>query len=153
MVTEKNNSKSVEEKSNMPLFTLGIAAQLSEIPAHSIRQYIDEGLIIPYKLESKRHLFSRKDIDRLQVIRALIHDRGLNFSGIRALTAMLPCWSIRDCSEDDRKSCGAYADDFQPCWNSSEKGRHCKNENCRDCVVYQSLDKDAGVKALIKTLL
>ena len=143
----------VEEERNMPLYTMGIASQLSEIPAHSIRQYIDEGLIIPFKLESKRHLFSRNDIDRLKLIRSLIRNKGLNFSGVRALMAMIPCWSIRECPEEDRSSCGAYTENFQPCWEASEKGRHCRNENCRDCEVYHALDIDTGIKTVLKSLL
>ncbi len=153
MTTRKQAGKNVEEDCNMPVYTLGIASQLSEIPAHSIRQYIDEGLIIPFKLESKRHLFSRNDIDRLKMIRSLVRDKGLNFSGVRALMAMIPCWSIRECSENERWSCGAYTENFQPCWMASEKGRLCKNKHCRDCEVYQSLDKDTGVKSILKTLL
>ena len=109
----------VEENSDMPLYTLGIASKLSGIPAHSIRQYIDEGLLIPYKLETKRHLFSPYDIDRLKLIRNLIREKGLNFAGVRALMPMIPCWSIRACSEEDRKSCGAYSENFQPCWEAS----------------------------------
>jgi len=152
-----NNRKSpvegIDFDSNRPVYTLSVASQLSGTPAHSIRQYIDMGLLIPFKLESKRHLFSRNDIDRLRLIRKLIRDKGLNFSGVRALMAMTPCWAMRECSGEDRSSCGAYSDNFQPCWESSEKGRHCKNENCRDCEVYHSLDLDSGIKSTLKTLL
>ena len=153
MASQRNFGEIVEEQSSLPLYTLGIAAQLSEIPAHSIRQYIDEGLIIPFKLESKRHLFSRNDIDRLKMIRSFIRDRGLNFAGVRTLMAMIPCWSIRECTDDDRSSCGAFTDNFQPCWEASEKGRHCRNENCRDCAVYHSIDMDSGIKSVLKTLV
>jgi MerR family transcriptional regulator/heat shock protein HspR len=153
MATSKALEEIVEEERNMPLYTMGIASQLSDIPAHSIRQYIDEGLIIPFKLESKRHLFSRNDIDRLKLIRSLIRDKGLNFSGVRALMAMIPCWSIRECPKDDRSSCGAYTENFQPCWEASEKGRLCRNENCRECEVYHSLDIDTGIKTVLKSLL
>jgi MerR family transcriptional regulator/heat shock protein HspR len=140
-------------ESSRPLFTLGIASELAEIPAHSIRQYIDVGLIIPFKLESKRHLFSRDDIDRLKMIRSLIHEKGLNFAGVRSLMAMTPCWAIRKCSKSDRKSCGAYVDNYQPCWEASEKGTLCLNEECRDCKVYHSLDLESGIKSTLKTLL
>jgi len=30
-----------------PVYTVGVASRLSGIPAHSIRQYINNGLIIP----------------------------------------------------------------------------------------------------------
>jgi len=140
-------------ESNKPVFTLSVASQLSEIPAHSIRQYIDMGLLIPYKLESGRHLFSQNDVSRLRSIQVLIHKHGLNFAGIRTLMGMVPCWAIRSCPDSDRKSCGASRDGFQPCWEASDKGKLCKNENCRDCKVYQSLDSDAGIMPLLKNLL
>jgi len=153
MNTRKPTVEAINIDNNKPVYTLGVAAQLSETPAHSIRQYIDMGLLIPYKLESKRHLFSLNDIDRLKQIRSLIRDKGLNFSGVRALMAMIPCWAIRECSEEDRSSCGAYRDNFQPCWEASEKGRLCKNANCRECEVYHSLDLDSGIKSTLKKLL
>jgi len=140
-------------ESNRPVYTMGVTSQLSEIPAHSIRQYIDMGLIIPYKLESKRNLFSQNDVGRLKLIQGLIHDKGLNFAGVRTLMAMLPCWAIRECPENDRRSCAAYADNFALCWEASEKGRLCKNENCRDCKVYHTLDLESGIKTALKTLL
>ncbi len=140
-------------KSNRPVYTLGVASQLSEIPSHSIRQYIDMGLIIPYKLKSGRHLFSQNDIKRLKSIQVLIRDHGLNFAGLRTLMAVVPCWAIRKCSESDRISCDAYKESFQPCWEASEKGNICKNENCRDCKVYASQVLSEGLKPVLQKLL
>lgn len=138
---------------NSPVYTLGVAAQLADTPAHSIRQYIDMGLLLPYKLESKRHLFSRNDIERLKLIKKLIRDKGLNFSGVRTLMAMIPCWAIRECSEEDRTMCDAYADNFQPCWEASKKGRRCKNMNCRECEVYNVPNGESGIRSTLRQLL
>jgi len=143
----------VEVENNRPVYTLGVAAELAEIPAHSIRQYIDTGLLIPYKLESKRHLFSKNDVNRLKLIQELIHKKGLNFAGVRTLMAMVPCWALRNCSLEDQKSCDAYAENFQPCWMASKKGGLCKNDNCRNCEVYHALDLQAGIKSVLNTLL
>ncbi len=137
---------------NLPVYTLGIASQLSDIPAHSIRQYIDKGLLIPYKLDSSRHLFSANDIQRLRHIHMLIQEKGLNFAGIKALMAMIPCWEIRPCGKSDRENCNAYASDSIPCWEASEKGRKCKNENCRDCDVYKVLSEGSDFKEVIRGL-
>ena len=142
-----------ESESGKAVYTLGIASKLSDIPAHSIRQYIDRGLLIPFKLDSRRHLFSPKDINRLNNIHLLIHDRGLNFAGIKALMAMVPCWAIRPCSESDRQSCNAYSENTFPCWEASEKGRVCKNENCRECDVYNILSEEVNLKSVIKALV
>ena len=79
MKLEKQEGESPLSDSGKPVYTLSIASQLSDIPAHSIRQYIDRGLLIPYKLDSKRHLFSKSDIIRLKNIHILIHNKGLNW--------------------------------------------------------------------------
>ena len=143
----------VEVESHRPVYTLGIAAELSGIPAHSIRQYIDRGLLIPFKLDSKRHLFSSSDINRLKTIHFLIKERGLNFAGIRALMAMVPCWAIRPCSDSDRNSCNAYQADSYPCWEASRKGRVCRNQDCRECDVYLHLSEYNDFKSLIRALV
>lgn len=149
----KHTGETFEFESNRPVYTLGVAAQLAETPAHSIRQYIDMGLLIPFKLESKRHLFSQNDIGRLKLIRGLIHETGLNFAGVRTLMAMVPCWALRKCSESDQHACDAYTENFQPCWMASNKGSLCKNVDCRNCEVYHSLDLEGGVKSVLNTLL
>ena len=153
MKLEKQINESPAIDSSQPVYTLSIAAQLSGIPTHSIRQYIDRGLLIPFKLDSKRHLFSPNDINRLKNIHILIHDKGLNFAGIRALMAMIPCWSLRQCSESDRESCNAYIENSNPCWESSQKGRMCKNEDCRECDVYKNISNEVDLKSVIKTLI
>lgn len=153
MDVERTNSISIEKDANRPVYTLSIASQLSDIPAHSIRQYIDRGLLIPFKLDSKRHLFSQNDIIRLKNIHILIHDKGLNFAGIRAMMSLIPCWAIRQCPESDRLSCGAYTGNSEPCWESSQKGRMCKNENCRECEVYIRISNEIDLKSVFKELL
>ena len=153
MKLEKQINESPALDSSQPVYTLSIAAQLSGIPTHSIRQYIDRGLLIPYKLDSKRHLFSPNDINRLKNIHILIHDKGLNFAGIRALMAMIPCWALRQCSESDRESCDAYNENSNPCWESSQKGRMCMNEDCRECDVYKSVSNIVNLKSVIKELI
>lgn len=83
----------------------------------------------------------------------LIQDKGLNFAGIRALMSMIPCWAMRDCSEEDRNSCQAYSNTTHPCWEASKKGRKCRNENCRTCDVYISISNELDLKSVIKTLI
>jgi MerR family transcriptional regulator/heat shock protein HspR len=153
MTTKRKSISGVEVESQRPVYTLSIASELSGIPAHSIRQYIDRGLLLPYKLDSKRHLFSTGDINRLKHIHSLIKKHGLNFAGIRSMLAMVPCWAIRPCSESDRESCKAYKAVSYPCWEASEKGRVCRNENCRECDVYLHLNQYGDFKSLIRALI
>ena len=139
--------------STIPVYTLSVTADLSGIPDHSIRQYIDKGLIIPFKKESNRNLFSQVDILRLKYIHKLLNEDGLNIAGIRTLLALIPCWAIRHCSDEEREKCQAFMSVTYPCWEASEKGTLCRNTNCRECDVYRSVENYTGVKSLLKTIL
>jgi MerR family transcriptional regulator/heat shock protein HspR len=140
-------------ESTTPVYTLGTTSFLSGIPVHSIRQYIERGLIIPFRKESNRHLFSQVDILRLKYIHKLLDIDGLNISGIRSLLALIPCWAIRKCSDNEREKCQAYHSNDFPCWESSEKGTLCKNTNCKECVVYRIVENYPDIKSFLKTLL
>jgi len=140
-------------ESTTPVYTLGVTSSLSGIPVHSIRQYIDKGLIIPYTKETNRHLFSQVDILRLKYIHKLLNEGGLNIAGIRALFALIPCWALRSCSPEEREKCEAYETNSYPCWEASEKGINCKNTDCRECEVYRIVEKYPDMKSFIKTLV
>jgi MerR family transcriptional regulator, heat shock protein HspR len=139
--------------STTPVYTLSTTSVLSGIPVHSIRQYMDKGLIIPYKKKSNRNLFSQVDILRLKYIHKLLNEDGLNIAGIRSLLAIIPCWAIRQCAVEERKNCQAYHSDANPCWEASEKGSLCKNTNCRECEVYRIVENFPDIKSYFKTLI
>ena len=139
--------------STKPVFTLSTTSRLSDIPVHSIRQYIDRGLIIPFKKESERNLFSQVDILWLKYIHKLLNEVGLNIKGIRSLQALIPCWAIRKCAKADRAKCQAFNSSIVPCWEASGKGVLCKNANCRECEVYCIVENYPDIKSFVKTLI
>lgn len=139
--------------STAPVYTLSVASELSGIPVYSVRQYVDKGLLIPFRKESRRHLFSQVDIDRLRFIHKLLDKDGLNVSGIKSLMALIPCWALKSCQKDEREKCQAFYTTSFPCWEASEKGSQCKNVNCRECDVYRIIEKYPDIKSLIKTFI
>ena len=76
-----------------------------------------------------------------------------NSAGIRTLLALIPCWAIRKCSDDERGTCQAYQSNGYPCWDASEKVALCKNTNCRECEVYRIVENYPDVKSFLKTLI
>lgn len=136
-----------------PVYTLSIAADLSGVPSHSIRQYIDKGLLIPFRKESSRNLFSQVDILRLKFIHKLLDEDGLNIAGIRSLLALIPCWKVRNCTCEEREKCQAFTSVTYPCWEASEKGTLCKNTNCRECEVYGAVENYPDLKSFLKTIV
>lgn len=137
---------------NDPVYTLGIAARLSNTPQHSIRQYIDKGLIIPYRTKTNRHLFSEVDLLRLQEIRIYLDEKGLNIAGIKALFSIIPCWKLKPCTAKARENCEAYHSSGFPCWEASQKGPECRNSDCRTCKVYQLSTDCRNLKFLVSNV-
>ena len=142
----------IKRNNTYPIYTLEVASELSGTATHSIRQYVDRGLIIPYKKKNNRQLFSEADIGRLRWIRKLIDEQGLNVAGIKAVYSLIPCWNIKQCSEEDRTHCDAYHSSTQSCWEASCKGSNCKKINCRVCPVYRIPENFQDVKTLLKEL-
>jgi MerR family transcriptional regulator/heat shock protein HspR len=134
-----------------PLFPIGIVAKKFNISVHTLRLYESEGLILPYKTETNRRLYSQSDINRIACIRDLIEKKGLNIAGIKSLLAMIPCWQLKPCSEEDRKNCDAYTSQSLPCWIVKTKGDICQQDECRECKVYQSLSGCNNFKEYLKT--
>ncbi len=147
-----SQSGNTDKKNTDPLYTLAVVSRLSNTPTHSIRQYIDKGLILPFKTKSKRHLFSDVDILRLKCIRKHLDEQGLNIAGINALFSLVPCWLLKPCSVADRQNCDAYVDVSKPCWQASNKGPECKTSDCRLCPVYQLPEKCVSLKDFIKKI-
>jgi MerR family transcriptional regulator, heat shock protein HspR len=139
-----------QEKELIPKYTLGISSRLTDIPVHSIRQYIDKGLLIPYRTETNRHLFSDVDIERLKCIKDYLDVQGLNVAGIKKIFSLIPCWAIKPCNPEDRINCQAYLTEGLPCWEASEKGPKCLNTDCRTCTVYRLPEKCSSLKSILR---
>jgi MerR family transcriptional regulator/heat shock protein HspR len=136
-----------------PVYTIGIVAKKFNVSVHTLRLYESEGLILPYKTETNRRLYSNVDIKRIQCIRDMIENQKLNFAGIKWALSMIPCWNLLPCSEEDRKNCSAYTNTDKPCWSVEHKADKCKNVDCRECHVYQSFTNCNNIKELIKAKL
>ncbi|MBK7104263.1 MAG: MerR family transcriptional regulator [Ignavibacteriae bacterium] len=138
---------------NSPIYTISNAAKILEISVHTLRMYEREGLIIPFRKSSNQRLFSDKDLERIRCIKNTISDIKINIEGIRRILALLPCWSIINCSQKDRNNCDFYQNYDKPCWMINHKNNICKDRDCRECEVYKSFGNCASIKQKLKELL
>ena len=145
------NSNSIENPT-APLYPLRVAAELTGTSVYALRQYVDLGLIIPYKTPTNRRLYSKVDIQRILCIRKYLDEYGLNIAGIKVLFAAVPCWLIKPCTESDCEQCDAYTSLTQPCWQVSVKGPTCQNIDCRVCEVYRLPEECNDLKSIFKKL-
>lgn len=133
-------------------YTIGEAADLLGISIPTIRMYEREGLIIPNRKRSKHRRFSNSDLERIRCMRAMINADKVSIAGIRRLLAMIPCWSIRNCSQESRTTCEAFRRSDAPCWIASKKAWDCRSTECRTCPVYTDITNCRILKQTIASM-
>lgn len=136
-----------------PIYPIRIAAKLLNISVHTLRMYEKEDLILPYKKSSNHRLYSRNDIDRINCIRSAINDSKISINGIKTIYAMMPCWEILNCSEEDRSKCSAFLRHSEPCWAVKGDDTICATKDCRNCLVYQEYGECGSIKNFIRNKL
>jgi len=126
------------EKKEMPLYPIGIVAELIGTTDQTLRLYEKHGLIKPAR-RNKNRFYSENDIKWLRCLRELIHNKKISIEGIKKLLDYAPCWEITACTDDRKNKCSAYIDRTKPCWElnrmicNTQSGRICE-----DCIVYIS---------------
>jgi MerR family transcriptional regulator/heat shock protein HspR len=127
-----------EEKKNMPLYSIGVVADLIGVNEQTLRIYEKHGLIKPGR-RNKNRFYSENDIKWLQCMRGLLHNKKISIEGIKMLLNYAPCWEITECSKELKDKCSAFIDKTKPCWELNRM--ICKKESgkiCEDCVVFLS---------------
>lgn len=120
-----------------PVFTIGTVAQKLRVAVQTLRLYEQEGLVLPYKTPGGQRRYSLHDLERLLCIREMLTVYGLNLQGIRKLYALIPCWEYRGGLDADCRRCPVYHQVTGPCWSVPDVGAKCRQQNCRDCLVYR----------------
>jgi MerR family transcriptional regulator/heat shock protein HspR len=120
-----------------PMISIGTAAAKVGLSVSALRKYEREGLLLFHRTASARRLLSRSDIRRIQMIRHMINGLGLNMEGIRRLLALLPCWSLKPCTAEEKARCVAVAEPIRPCWMVSDSECARAGADCRECTVYR----------------
>lgn len=120
---------------DMPVYTIGIVAELIGITDQTLRLYEKHGLIKPSR-RNKNRFYSENDIKWLSCIRDLIHIKKISIAGIKKLLEYAPCWEITNCSEEMKEKCSAFVDKTKPCWELNKTLCNKNGKICQECVVY-----------------
>ena len=133
-------------KSDTPLFPISAAARMLNISVHSLRLYEREGLVIPFRKETGHRLYSIDDIERIKCIRQSINEKKISIEGIKTIYSLIPCWSIKNCKEDDRINCQAFVSHSNPCWSFKHNKNICAESDCRECMIYKNFSDCKSIK-------
>lgn len=137
------------DEPDMPLMSIGAAAQLLGVSINLLRFYESEGLILPARTGKNQRRYSRVDLARVHCIRHAIQQEQMTIASIRRMMAMIPCWQIKGCAETDRKNCEAFRGTHQPCWAFKHSLNLCAEEECRNCPVYRLASDCDSIKTSI----
>ena len=145
MVMKKIFSEvSEEEKKDMPLYPIGVVAELIGITDQTIRLYERHGLIKPARRKRNR-FYSENDLKWIQCVRDLIHNKKISIQGIKKLLEYAPCWDLTDCPKEEREKCSAYIDRSKPCWVLNKSiCRKMSNKSCENCIIFLSKNLKKG---------
>ena len=146
-----SKAESIIDK-DKPVFTIGTVAELLNISVQTLRIYEKEGLIIPFKKDSKHRLYSQNDIERLQCIRTAITEMKYSIPAIKSMYSLIPCWKLKPCTNKDMKNCEAYKGSNEPCWTVKHESNVCAEQECRECTVYKQFIKCEQIKEVIKKI-
>lgn len=67
---------------DLPVFSVGRAAQLADIHPQTLRQYDRQGLIVPQRTEGGARRYSLRDVDKLAQAQRMSQGEGINLAGI-----------------------------------------------------------------------
>jgi len=138
MKKEIKKEVSEESKKGMPLYPIGIVAELIGTTDQTLRLYEKHGLIKPSR-RNKNRFYSENDVKWLRCLRDIIHVKKISIEGIKKLLDYAPCWEMTGCSEERKNQCSAFIDKTKPCWELNRMICNRKTGKiCEDCIVYIS---------------
>ena len=72
-----------------PVFIISVAARMLGVRTQTLRYYERLGLVEPARTRGNQRVFSRSDIERVQRIRSLMDDLGVNLAGVEVVIKLL----------------------------------------------------------------
>ena len=123
---------------DVPLYPIGVVADLLEVYPGTIRAWERYGVIQPAR-RSGRRFYSENDLKRLRFIQGLMEE-GLNLPAIRYHLRFYPCWNSDGCPSCMYRC--DHAECAKPCWK--EEGAYCHlwttEDLCSKCEFHPKLE-------------
>lgn len=68
-----------------PLFPIEVVCNLAKLHYWTLRNFLKEGFVRPKKVGKKKMLFCLKDIKKVEYLKYLVEERGVNINGLRVI--------------------------------------------------------------------
>jgi MerR family transcriptional regulator/heat shock protein HspR len=70
------------------LYLISMAAELLDMHPQTLRKYERLGLVRPLRSLGSMRVYTRDELDRLRMIKALVDEAGINLAGVRRLLSI-----------------------------------------------------------------
>lgn len=70
-------------KNDQPILTISVAANLLGLHPRTLMAYEKARLLSPHRTSTKRRMFSGKDLEEIQFLKYLTHERKINITGVK----------------------------------------------------------------------
>lgn len=130
------------------VYSISTVAELIGEHPETLRVWERQGIIKPDRSRYRRQ-YSNNDVKRLQFIKRMLDEEGLNLAGVRHLTRMYPCWYVQNCRGGATRNSKVAINESKPCWK--EAGTYClvvvdKSEACNTCDMLKRCHQCTGCK-------
>lgn len=130
------------------VYTIGTIAELIGEHPETLRVWERNDLLRPDR-EGYQRKYSNNDVKRLQFIKYLMNEKGLNIAGVKHLTSMYSCWYKRNCKGGAARNSLTPVNESKPCWKID--GTYClvasdKAEMCNSCDMLKNCTGCTGCK-------
>ncbi|OGH19803.1 MAG: hypothetical protein A3D74_02485 [Candidatus Levybacteria bacterium RIFCSPHIGHO2_02_FULL_37_13] len=68
-----------------PILTISVAAKLLGLHPRTVMLYERSGFLSPHRTNTNRRMYSIQDLNDLQFVKFLTHDKGINLAGVKTL--------------------------------------------------------------------
>ncbi|HZH98941.1 MAG TPA: helix-turn-helix transcriptional regulator [Fimbriimonadaceae bacterium] len=96
---------------NLPVYMIGVAAQLCGVHPQTLRQYERLGLVTPSRVGAKNRLYSEADIRRVRRIQRLTQQMGVNLAGVELILRLLE--DMDEMKRDFEQQFGEYVQEAE----------------------------------------
>lgn len=129
-------------ENSKPLYSISVAAELSDSTPRMLREYEKAGFLKPARVNSQRR-YSNNDVQFIKNIRFYLEGVGMTITGLKLLYMMSPCWEIKQCNQTE---CPAFGSLNKKCWEAIERSDSGNNRTCKGCPIYLTYKKNHRMK-------
>lgn len=97
------------KQDKVPLYTIGITANLVGVCPATLRIWERKGLISPGRIGKNRY-YTNAELHQLKYIKSLLREKGANLAGVKEILRETFCWDIKNCKPGERHKCPVYRD-------------------------------------------